>query len=95
MRVRGSKVMRDGVEHVRFDTLQVKIKIGQQKINLDNLFNGDPVLGQIGNQIINDNSDLFLQEIVPGLEQSLSKTFLNIANQILENATFGEMFPDT
>lgn len=95
MRVRGSKVAQNGIEYVRFHRLQVKIKIDGQKINLDNLFNGDPVLGQVGNQIINDNSELFLTEIVPGLEKSLAKTFLDIANQVLETATFDDMFPDT
>lgn len=94
VKVRGSKVPRDGVEYVRFDRLQVRIKIGAQKISLDNLFNGDPVLGQVGNEIINQNSDIFLSEIVPGLEKSLAKTFLDIANEVLENATFDEMFPD-
>lgn len=87
--------MEDGVERVRFNRLQAKIKIEDQKIYLDNLFNGDPVLGQVGNQVINDNSKLFLSEIIPGLEKSLSKTFLDIANNILKNSTFDEMFPDT
>lgn len=94
VKVRGSKVLRDGVEYVRFDRLQVRIKIGSQKISLDNLFNGDPVLGKVGNEIINQNSDLFLGEIVPGLEKSLAKTFLDIANEVLHNATYDEMFPD-
>lgn len=95
VKVRGSKVTKaDGIDYVRFDRLQVRIKIGGQKISLDNLFNGDPVLGQVGNEIINQNSDLFLGEIVPGLEKGLASTFLDIANEVLENATFDEMFPD-
>ncbi|XP_055682248.1 uncharacterized protein LOC129789452 [Lutzomyia longipalpis] len=94
VKLRGNKVMEDGFERVKFHRLQAKIKIEDQKIFLDNLFNGDPVLGQVGNQVINDNSKLFLSEIIPGLEKSLSKTFLDIANNILKNSTFDEMFPD-
>lgn len=64
------------------------------KFNLKNLFNGDPTLSEIGNQFVNENSELFLGEIIPGLEKSLSKTFLDIANGILKDVTFDEMFPD-
>lgn len=55
---------------------------------------GDPNLGRIGNQFINDNSDLFLQQIIPGLEKNLAEIFTNTANDIVENASFDEMFPD-
>jgi len=51
-------------------------------------------LGKIGNQFINDNSDLFLQQIIPGLEKNLADIFTNTANDIVENASFDEMFPD-
>lgn len=61
---------------------------------MDNLFNGDPVLGQVGNSFINENSKLFLTEITPGLEKSLSKTFTDIANTILKTTTYDEMFPE-
>lgn len=72
----------------------MKVSVGRARFRLENLFNGDQVLGEIGNQVINENSQLFLDELIPGFEKSLSKTFLDIANGVLTDVTFDEMFPD-
>ncbi|KAI8116887.1 hypothetical protein FF38_06696 [Lucilia cuprina] len=93
VKIRGVRVPQDGVEYVRFTKLPLKINIDVFKMHLDNLFNGDRVLGEVGNTIINDNRDLYLNEIIPGLEKGLSKKFLDIANMLMENTTYDEMFP--
>uniref|UniRef100_T1GU87 Hemolymph juvenile hormone-binding protein n=1 Tax=Megaselia scalaris TaxID=36166 RepID=T1GU87_MEGSC len=93
VKMRGSRYMKDDVEYVKFHKMPMRISVDKMKLNLENLFNGDKVLGEVGNNIINDNQDLYLQEIIPGLEKGLSKKFLDIANQILETATYDEMFP--
>lgn len=95
VRLRGERVDRNGVEYVTFNQLDVKIEVGKSKLQLDNLFNGDPVLSQVGNAFVNENSDLFVSELIPGLEKSLSKSFLEIVNVIMKDVTFDELFPDT
>jgi len=95
VRLRGQRVNRNGVEYVAFNQLDVKIQVGKSKFNLDNLFNGDPVLSQVGNAFINENSELFINEMIPGLEKSLSKSFLEMVNVIMKDVTFDELFPDT
>lgn len=82
-------------EYVSFHKLETKIHIGKARFKLANLFGGDPTLSQVGNQFVNENADLFVAELVPGMEKSLSKTFLDIVNAILHDVTFDEMFPDT
>lgn len=84
----------DGAEYVKFDVLNMKVSVANAKFRLENLFNGDRTLGEIGNTIINENAQLFLEEMIPGFEKSLSKTFLEIANDILTDVTYDEMFPD-
>lgn len=91
--MRGSRYIRDGVEYVKFHKMPMRVTVDKMNLNLENLFNGDKVLGEVGNSIINDNQDLYLAEIIPGLEKGLSRKFLGIANQILETATYDEMFP--
>ncbi|XP_055375813.1 protein takeout [Condylostylus longicornis] len=93
VKLRGSTYEKDGATYVRFDKLTIKISIKDMKLQLDNLFNGDKVLGEVGNQVINNNQDLYLSEIIPGLEKSLAKKFLDIANDITKHATYDEMFP--
>lgn len=95
MRIRGATENRNGVDYVTFKELDAKLQIAKSMFNLHNLFNGASTLNEIGNQFVNENSELFLSEIIPGLEKSLSKTFLDIVNVILKNVTFNEMFPDT
>lgn len=94
VRLSGRTIDRDGQEYVKFDELTLKVIVGKARFHLENLFNGDPALGQLGNQFINENSKLFVDEMIPGFERSLAKTFLDIVNVVLKDVTFDEMFPD-
>ncbi|XP_055295483.1 protein takeout-like [Sitodiplosis mosellana] len=85
---------KNGLKYVKFGNLQIKVSVGGAKFRLENLFNGDRTLGEIGNTVINENAQLFLEEMIPGFEKSLSKTFLEIANDILTEVTYDEMFPE-
>lgn len=89
------KYQKNGETYIKFDKFNLKIQIGKHKLRLDNLFNGDPNLGQVGNQFINENSELFLAEIIPGLEKNLAEIFTKTANEIVDSASFDEMFPNT
>lgn len=94
VKMQAQKYQKNGETFLKFDQFKIKIQVGKNKINLKNLFNGDPSLGRIGNQFINENSELFLAEIIPGLEKNLAEIFTKTANEIVENASFDEMFPD-
>lgn len=92
VRLTGKRI--PGNDYVKFENLSLKVSVGGAKFRLENLFNGDRTLGEIGNTIINENAQLFLEELIPGFEKSLSKTFLEIANDVLTDVTYDEMFPD-
>lgn len=89
----GERYEKDGKQYMRAKRLAVKIQIEKGQFDMKDLFNGDAVLSQVGNQFINDNSRLFLDELTPGLERSLADTFKNTANEILQLATMDEIFP--
>ncbi|KAH8254158.1 hypothetical protein KR032_008744 [Drosophila birchii] len=93
VKMRGTRYLRNGQDYVKFTKMTMRIEFKDFKLNLENLFNGDRILGDVGNALINNNQDLYLNEIVPGLEHGLSKKFLDVANEILATATFDEMFP--
>lgn len=82
VKLRSTKYQKNGEAYLRFEKLNLKIQIGKNRLNLKNLFNGDPNLGQVGNQFINENSDLFLNEIIPGLEKNLAEIFQKTANEM-------------
>lgn len=94
VRLTANKTPKNGVEYVKFGNLDMKVTVGAGKFRLENLFNGDKTLGDIGNTIINENAQVFIEELIPGFEKSLSKTFKEIANDILYQVTYDEMFPN-
>lgn len=81
VKMRANKYVKDGETYLKFERFHLKIQIGKNKLLLKNLFNGDPNLGAIGNQFINENSELFLSEILPGLEKNLAEIFTKTANE--------------
>lgn len=84
----------DGKNYLRLTDIKVKITIGVGTLRLENLFGGDPVLGEAINDAINSNFDAFIQEIQPALESAISNTFTKIGNVILEQFTYETLFPD-
>lgn len=94
VKMRATKYQKNGQTFIKFERFNLKIQIGKNRLHLNNLFNGDQNLGQIGNQFINENSELFLNDIIPGLEKNLAEIFTATANDIVATASFDEMFPD-
>lgn len=74
--------------------MQLKIQPGATKIELKNLFKESPTLGAISNSFVNENSQYFVSDIVPGLERSLAAHFNKAANEIVKSASWDEMFPN-
>lgn len=69
----GEKYFRSGVEYLRMNKMDLKIKIVNMRLNFENLFKDDKRLNEVGNTLVNDNVDLFVKDIEPALESSLCK----------------------
>ncbi|XP_003699582.2 circadian clock-controlled protein daywake [Megachile rotundata] len=83
----------DGQTYMKIVDLKTKIAVGGGSLKLDNLFGGDPVLGEAVNSAINSNFDTFIDELKPALETGISDTFIKIANSILLQFTYEVLFP--
>lgn len=92
-KLKGHKIERESKQYLEFDKMKVKVKIGSSQVRLENLFNGDKILGRATNLAINDNVGLFLEEIMPNLQKALSEKFTTIANKITTRFTYDELFP--
>lgn len=91
--MKGHKVIQNGEEHLKFDKMRLRLYIGKSTLHLGNLFSNDPLLSRATNDIVNENSELFLQEIKPALENALAEKFTDIANKITLRFTYKELFP--
>lgn len=85
----------DGENYLKLADLKTRISVGGGKLKLQNLFGGDPVLGEAVNTAINSNFDSFLKEIKPSIESAISNTFTDIANSILQQFTYEMLFPES
>ncbi|XP_029169773.1 circadian clock-controlled protein [Nylanderia fulva] len=83
----------NGVEKARISEFKTKISVGKGTLNLENLFNGEKVLGDVVNSAINNNFDLFLKELSPLVEMALSDAFQQIADNIVQQFSFAQLFP--
>ncbi|XP_053694827.1 uncharacterized protein LOC128742478 [Sabethes cyaneus] len=83
----------DDQEYVQLYPVQVKLRFDKGRFHLHNLFNGDPTLGQIGNNVINEDPLVLLDEVRPAFEESLGKIFSEMANSAISGATELEILP--
>ncbi|KAJ8871010.1 hypothetical protein PR048_027313 [Dryococelus australis] len=91
--MKGHKVEKDGQQFLEFERMRFKLRVGDARFNLSDLFGGDPVLGPATNTLINENSALILEEVTPALEKSLEDIFTRIANSITLKFPYQELFP--
>ncbi|XP_070156458.1 circadian clock-controlled protein daywake-like [Polyergus mexicanus] len=83
----------NGIERVRIVDFKLKISVSKGSVKLDNLFNGEQILGDLINSSINNNFDLFAKEFLPMVEMTLSDAFQNISNNIIQQFSFTQLFP--
>ncbi|XP_011192235.1 protein takeout [Zeugodacus cucurbitae] len=81
------------VEMISLKELVVKIRTGSGSVHLQNLFGNDKTLGDIINETINQNFELFTNEVIQPIERALEKRFSSVASQILDSFTYNELFP--
>jgi len=91
--MKGDKVERNGAEYLLFEPLKCNIGLEHATIYLHNLFNGNQLLGNATNAVLNDNSDIFFEEIKPGLEKAIEERFTEMANKITLAFKYDELFP--
>jgi len=92
LKVIGEKYIVDGAEYLKIVSGGISYRPGKVKIYFDNLFNGDKALSDLGNRLVNDNIDLFINDIKPAIEQSISKKVVVIMNQIFDKKPFNSFF---
>jgi hypothetical protein len=68
--------------------------VGKGTLKLENLFGGEQALGDAVNHAINNNFDMFLKEIMPIVEKGLSDAFQDIADNIVQQFAYEQLFPN-
>lgn len=93
--MKGNRYQRDGQEYLKFEKFRIKVQTGKIKqMKLSNLFQGiNEPFEEVANAFIQSNSDFMLANVYPSIEKYLGDILTNIANEIVDTATFDELFP--
>lgn len=78
---------------MRVKKLAIRITVGQGYTNLENLFGGNKQLGDVINESINSNFELYSRDIIPLIERALAKRFSVIGHKVVERYTEDQLFP--
>ncbi|XP_055546850.1 uncharacterized protein LOC129731109 [Wyeomyia smithii] len=81
----------DGKNYVKFRPMDVRLQFGKASFYLDNLFDGDQNLGQIGNSAVNNYPYLLLDQVKTGIETHLRRSVTTMANAIVNGAEENEI----
>ncbi|XP_053667281.1 uncharacterized protein LOC128716383 [Anopheles marshallii] len=84
VRIKGDRKRINDKDHLSLAKLDIKIRVSDGRIKLENLFGGDRVLGEIINETINQNFNLLSTELIPLIEKALQRIFKRTGNKILE-----------
>ncbi|KAK2704778.1 protein takeout-like [Artemia franciscana] len=72
-------------EFLRAKNTQINFKIDKTRIRLNNLFNGDQILGDTVNNFLNDNSEDVLDEVRPEISKILNDFVQKVLNDGLSS----------
>lgn len=93
--MKGHKIkLDDGNDYLKFDKMILKLDIGKSVLKMENLFHEDPIIAKATDEVIGDNTELFVNEIKPTLEKSLADKFTDISNKLTLKFTYQELFPE-
>lgn len=80
-------------DYILIKKIEIKIKVGRGSLKLNNLFNGDKVLGDAINEVINQNFEIVSEDIIPLIEKALQRTFKKTGNKIVSRFINKQLFP--
>lgn len=60
--------------------------------HFENLFNGDKMLGEQINKVLNENWKEIFEEVGPGYEKAMGMLLANIANRVFSKVAINELF---
>ncbi|XP_008557812.1 protein takeout [Microplitis demolitor] len=89
----GEKFEKDNNIYMKLKRYDVKFKPDKVILNFERLFSQDSFLGNQINSILNSNSDVLFRELQSSYEDTFSKVFMKIGNDVFSRIPFDNVFP--
>ncbi|XP_069685818.1 protein takeout-like [Periplaneta americana] len=91
----GEPFTKNNKKYLRTTAFDVQLFPKKMKMHFENLFNGDEKLGKAMNKLLNDNWEVVMADVRPGLEEGLEQVLTTISNQIYTNVPYDDIYPPT
>lgn len=88
----GKTTTRNGKEYLYTDDLKLSFTIEKFIVRLDNLYNGDKVLGDSTNLFLNENWEEIFNELKLSIFDAFGLIVSNLINQVFRKIPYNELF---
>lgn len=89
----GSKYLKNGVQYLKIDRCEVKMKSGKIRAYFRNLFNGNEALEKVANDVINQNLDQLVDDMTQPIARIMARKLQQMSNQVFAKEPFEAFFP--
>jgi Holliday junction resolvasome RuvABC ATP-dependent DNA helicase subunit len=86
------EVKKKGKTHMKFVSGEGTFKPSSIVFHFDNLFNGDKLLGDEINRVVNENWKLLFEDIEDTFLDAMTKILINILNHFFSKVSIEEAF---
>jgi len=93
VKMSGSKYNKNGAEYFKANNVDIQIRLVRITMKFENLFNDDETLNKVANELINQNTDMFIDDVKPAVEKSIAQKVKALINEIFEKAPFDVFVP--
>lgn len=70
-------------QFLQVSTQKLDLTVGKMRMRLNNLFNGDPILGETVNNFLNENSQEVFNEVKPEVAKQVGELVIKVMNDAL------------
>jgi len=90
--IKFKKYEKDGETYFKIANYKLVLNVQKMTFQFDNLFNGDKVLGNAMNGVINSNWEMFWQQMRSNVDEHYMKMYRKIANKVFSQIPVKEIF---
>ncbi|XP_049820156.1 uncharacterized protein LOC109596647 [Aethina tumida] len=84
---------KDGEDYMKIENPSLEYKLRRAHFYHGNLFNGNEELGNQVNKFLNDNWELFLEDIGTAVKKTIESIATNIITNVAKRVPFNKIFP--
>ncbi|XP_072380024.1 protein takeout-like [Diabrotica undecimpunctata] len=88
------KGLKKGKEYLTINKMDIDLKIDNYNMSFNKFFGDNPELNEKGNQLLNDNSELFLEEFIPVIKVVVRDIVYKLFENLFRKFSYDTLLPE-